>query len=46
LNLRALADPGSLRAIVEREFAALPARLTWRHVQCFRPAAPEPYHRW
>ena len=45
LNLRALADPASLRAIVEREFAALPARLTWRHVQCFRPSPPVPYHR-
>jgi hypothetical protein len=30
---------------VEREFAALPVRLTWQHVQCFRPSAPEPYHR-
>ena len=37
--------PESLRAIVEREFAALPARLTWRHVECFRPSAPAPYHR-
>jgi hypothetical protein len=45
LNLRALADPASLRAIVEREFAALPARLTWRQVQCFRPSPPVPYHR-
>jgi hypothetical protein len=44
LNLRALADPEALRAIVEREFAALPARLTWQHVQCFRPAPPAPYH--
>jgi hypothetical protein len=45
LNLRALADPESLRAIVEREFAALPARLAWRHIQCFRPSPPVPYHR-
>ena len=45
LNLRALADPESLRAIVEREFAALPARLTWQHVQCFRPSPPVPFHR-
>jgi hypothetical protein len=45
LNLRALGDPESLRAIVEREFAALPARLTWRQVQCFRPSTPVPYHR-
>jgi len=45
LNLRALADPESLRVTVEREFAALPARLTWQHVQCFRPPPPVPYHR-
>ena len=42
LNLRALADPESLRAIVEREFAALPACLIWRHVECFRPSPPTP----
>jgi hypothetical protein len=45
LNLRALADPESLRAIVEREFAALPARLTWQHMKCFSPSPPVPYHR-
>ena len=45
LNLRALADPESLRAIVEREFTALPARLAWRNVQCFRPSPPVPYQR-
>ena len=45
LNVRALNDPESLRAIVERAFAALPARLTWRQVQCFRPSPPVPYHR-
>ena len=45
LNIRALADPGSMRAIVEREFAALPASLTWQQVQCFRPPPPVPYHR-
>jgi len=45
LNVRALADPEALRVIVEREFAALPARLTWHNVQCFRPSAPVPYHR-
>jgi hypothetical protein len=45
LNLRALADPESLRGIVEREFSGLPARLEWQHVQCFRPSAPVPYHR-
>lgn len=45
LNLRALGDPQSLRVIVEREFAGLPAQLTWQQVQCFRPSAPVPYHR-
>jgi hypothetical protein len=45
LNVRALDAPESLRAIVEHEFAALPARLTWQHVQCFRPSPPVPYHR-
>jgi hypothetical protein len=45
LNLRAMADPDSLRAIVEREFAALPATLVWKQVQCFRPSAPVPYCR-
>ena len=44
MNLRALADPVELRAIVEREFAPLPARLAWQHLQSFRPAAPVPYH--
>lgn len=45
LNVRALNDPESLRAIVEREFAALPAHLTWQRVQCFRPSPPVPYLR-
>jgi hypothetical protein len=45
LNVRALADPESLRAIVEREFAGLPARIEWQRVQCFRPSAPVPYYR-
>ena len=45
MNVRALNDPESLLAIVEREFAALPARLDWQHVQCFRPSAPVPYER-
>jgi hypothetical protein len=44
LNVRALADPVALQSIVEREFAGLPALLTWQHVQSFRPAAPAAYH--
>jgi hypothetical protein len=45
INVRALADPVDLRAIVEREFARLPARLTWQSAQSFRPAAPVPFHK-
>jgi hypothetical protein len=45
LNVRALTDPVELRRIVEREFAALPAHLTWQHVQSFRPSPPVPYQR-
>jgi hypothetical protein len=45
LNVRALADPVELQYVIEREFAKLPARLTWQSVQCFRPAAPVPYYK-
>lgn len=45
LNVRALTGPDALRATVEREFSALPARIEWQHVECFRPAAPLPFHR-
>ena len=45
LNVRALNDPAELRATVEREFAALPARLTWHQFDCFRPSPPVPYLR-
>jgi hypothetical protein len=45
INVRALADPAELQAIIEREFARLPARLAWKHKQSFRPAAPVPYHK-
>ncbi len=45
LNLRALNHPESLLAVVHREFAALPVRLDWQQVQCFRPSAPVPYER-
>jgi hypothetical protein len=45
LNVRALADPESLRTIVEREFAALPVRVEWGRVESFRPAVPVPFHR-
>jgi hypothetical protein len=45
LNVRALTEPNALRATVESEFCALPARIEWRHVECFRPSPPVPYHR-
>jgi len=45
LNIRALTHPDALRAIVEREFAALPAELLWRRLECFRPSPPVPYLR-
>jgi hypothetical protein len=45
LNVRALCGPEELQAIVEREVAALPSRVTWHELQCFRPAAPVPYLR-
>jgi len=44
LNIRALNSPEDLRAIVERELSALPAGLVWHQLQCFRPAAPVPFH--
>jgi hypothetical protein len=45
LNVRALDDPASLRAIVEREFSTLPAQIEWHRLECFRPSAPVPYHQ-
>jgi hypothetical protein len=45
LNVRALTDPDSLRATVQRELSQLPARLEWQHTECFRPSAPVPYYR-
>jgi hypothetical protein len=45
LNVRALNAPEILREAVERELAALPARLEWQHAECFRPSPPVPYHR-
>jgi hypothetical protein len=45
LNVRALADSAELQSIIQREFARLPARLTWQHLESFRPAAPVPYHK-
>jgi hypothetical protein len=43
LNLRALGDPERLREIVERAFAAIPAKEL--HLRAFRPAPPVPYQR-
>ena len=47
VNLRAVADPEVLRAIVQDGFralgAALPAAVEWRLLQCFRPSPPAPW---
>lgn len=49
LNLRAEADPDTLRQAVEAELEHLPlpdgARLRLDHLESFRPAQPEPTHR-
>ncbi len=45
LNLRAAGAPEELERIVEESVSALPGRVTVRHRQSFRPAAPQPEHR-
>lgn len=45
LNLRAKADPECLVAAVETAAAALPGRVRVQHASCFRPAPPQPEHR-
>ena len=45
LNVRALNDPDALRATIEREVDALPARIEHLHFECFRPSPPVPYYR-
>jgi CobW/HypB/UreG, nucleotide-binding domain len=45
LNIRALADPETMAAIVERELDQSDGHFTERRMRCFRPAAPRPERR-
>ena len=45
INVRAQTAPEELQRIVADEFAAVPARLEWRQMQCFRPSPPVPFQR-
>lgn len=45
LNIRALADPKSMKAIVDRDLKKLDGEVTECTLQCFRPAAPQPQRR-
>ncbi len=45
LNIRALADPDSLSAILSRELQQLDGHLEECTMRCFRPAAPRPERR-
>ncbi len=42
LNLRAVGEPAVLSATVEAAVRRMPGRVTVRHSEAFRPAAPEP----
>jgi hypothetical protein len=45
LNLRALGDPETMTAIVERGLERFDGRFTERRIRCFRPAPPRPERR-
>jgi Ni2+-binding GTPase involved in maturation of urease and hydrogenase len=45
LNTRALADPETMAAIVERELERSDGHFTERRMRCFRPAPPRPERR-
>jgi hypothetical protein len=45
LNIRALADPESMSAIVESELRKLDGEFFESRLRCFRPAAPRPERR-
>ena len=45
LNVRAAGDPERLRQIVERQLLELPGKVDVRSIQCFKPSAPSPEHR-
>ena len=44
INLRALADPETMRKIVRAALERIPGRVRVRHEGAFRPAAPKPEH--
>ena len=46
LNLRASAAPELLQSLVARGIHEMPGRWDVRHEEAFRPAPPEPEHRW
>lgn len=45
INLRAIADPDRLRALVEEAIAGLPGEVRVLHLGAFRPSEPRPEHR-
>jgi KaiC/GvpD/RAD55 family RecA-like ATPase len=45
INLRAVADPDRLRALVEQAVAELPGEVRVLHLGAFRPGEPRPEHR-
>jgi CobW/HypB/UreG, nucleotide-binding domain len=45
LNIRALGDPETISAIVERELKQSDGQFRERRMRCFRPAPPRPEHR-
>lgn len=45
LNIRALADPETISAIVERELEQSDGQFRERKMRCFRPAPPQPERR-
>ncbi len=45
VNLRAVADPAQLEAIVRKVLADVPGHVQIRHFGAFRPAQPTPEHR-
>lgn len=45
LNLRAVADPGELRRVVERALSEITGTVTIRYLRAFRPPEPVPEHR-
>jgi hypothetical protein len=45
LNIRALGDPKTMTALVERELQRSDGQFTERRMRCFRPAPPQPERR-